>query len=409
MSVATALDAAAIEDLIAASSAQRCLDRPFYTDPAIFQRDADKILHRFWLYAGHVSDIPNPGDYRLTRVGESESFIVVRDERHDIHVLANVCRHRGSRICTEAQGHARKLVCPYHAWAYNLDGSLAAARYSGDEVDAAKLGLHECPTRVWQGFIFFTLADEAGAVDFDALASDLTPFAEPHDLAACKIACRRDYVVEANWKVFAENARECYHCGPAHPQYCSVMTDPAVLMSQHDTDARAQIESDLRTAREAQGLRFEPTQLTGDSWYKGRRDVTPPGVLSMAEDGRRVAPLLGGDDNHRLENTVVSIWALPSFYLGIACDHAIVMKMTPLSATRTAAEVTWLVRADAVEHEDYQVDALTWLFLHTFEQDVVLCERNQAGLSSRFYQPGPYVELEEQTQLFTTWYLNQIA
>ena len=112
----------------------------FYTDPAVFETDARLVFGRHWMLAGHVSEIPAPGDFFLLEM-MGESVILCRDEGGAVRAFANVCRHRGSRVCTEARGATRRFTCPYHAWTYGLDGSLFSARLLDASHDRARLGL----------------------------------------------------------------------------------------------------------------------------------------------------------------------------------------------------------------------------------------------------------------------------
>ncbi len=123
----------------------------------LFEHDVERLLMRHWLCAGHASLIPNPGDYFLFELA-TESAIVIRGEDGELRAFANVCRHRGSRICAEPSGHAKFFVCPYHAWSYGLDGSLRAARHMPEGFDTAAHGLKPIHTRVIQGLIFVTFA-----------------------------------------------------------------------------------------------------------------------------------------------------------------------------------------------------------------------------------------------------------
>src|SRR4051812_17248770 len=101
------------------------LPGPFYSDDSVYRADLERIWRTGWLFAGHSCEISKPGDYFTLEV-DADSIIVVRAEDETIRGLHNVCRHRGSLICTEPAGHAKKLVCPYHQWTYGLDGNLLA-------------------------------------------------------------------------------------------------------------------------------------------------------------------------------------------------------------------------------------------------------------------------------------------
>ena len=146
-----------VESLIARQRPGFTLDQPFYTHPDIFARDFERIISRKWLFADHVSRIPNPGDYFLYEVA-GESIIVLRDGEGEVRAFFNVCRHRGSRICTEPEGRAARLVCLYHAWSYGLDGRCIRARGMPDGFDPEPYGLHPCRVRVFHGLIYLCLS-----------------------------------------------------------------------------------------------------------------------------------------------------------------------------------------------------------------------------------------------------------
>ena len=208
------------QELIDAQRPGFTLERPFYTDPEIYRHDLDHVLSPQWHYVDHVSRIPEPGDYIVHDFAE-ESIVVLRDEHGALQAFFNVCRHRGSRICLQASGNVRRLVCPYHAWAYGLDGSLLNARQMPDHFDPADYPLHRCRVREFEGLIFINLS-ESSDVSFERLTEDLGSFARPHGLERSKVVHREVYPTYANWKLAVENFRECYHCAPAHPEYTAV-------------------------------------------------------------------------------------------------------------------------------------------------------------------------------------------
>ncbi len=97
------------------------------------------VFTRNWVLAGHASQAPKDGDWFLVDIA-GESIIVVRGKDGLLKAFANVCRHRGSRICLKPEGHSSVLVCPYHAWSYNLDGSVRGARHMGPDFDKTQYG-----------------------------------------------------------------------------------------------------------------------------------------------------------------------------------------------------------------------------------------------------------------------------
>jgi phenylpropionate dioxygenase-like ring-hydroxylating dioxygenase large terminal subunit len=134
------------------------LQQEFYCDDGVFAADMTQVIGRKWLVAGHVDRVRNKGDYFLFKVGD-ESIIVVRSDESTINAFYNVCRHRGSLICTAEQGHVARLTCGYHAWTYGLDGALLAARLMPADFSKKDNGLHRCHVRVFHGFIFVNLSD----------------------------------------------------------------------------------------------------------------------------------------------------------------------------------------------------------------------------------------------------------
>lgn len=195
-------------------------EQAFYTSEAVFKADFEQVIARKWIVAGHVSRVPNRGDYFLFRIG-AEQIIVIREDAESVRAFFNVCRHRGSTICAADSGNAPRLVCPYHAWTFGLDGRLLAARLMPDDFDKAENGLFACHVRVFHGLIFINLS-EGEPDDFDATFGDMGPILDYHGIADARIAHAGSYPTDANWKLVVENFFECYHCVPSHPEFCSM-------------------------------------------------------------------------------------------------------------------------------------------------------------------------------------------
>lgn len=192
----------------------------FHLSDEIYRLDIDRVLMPHWQCVNHVTAIPNVGDYIVFHY-DRESVIVVRGADNEIRSFANVCRHRGSRIC-ETSGHARGgvLVCPYHAWSYGLDGSLAHARMMPRDFDKASYGLTPIATKVVQGLIFVSLSDDP--LGFDDCEANINATLGVYGWADAKVAHQSSIVFSANWKLALENQVECYHCAPSHPEFSVV-------------------------------------------------------------------------------------------------------------------------------------------------------------------------------------------
>ena len=195
------------------------LDQQFYTDPSIYDIDLETFFYNQWIFVGHESQIKNTGDYFLFEIG-NESIIIIRDKNSNINCFYNVCRHRGSHICIEKEGKTKKLVCPYHAWAYDLAGNLISARMMDEKFIKKDWNLNKCSSKVYEGLIFINLSENPD--DFNKFINPVKDFIELHGLSRSKIALKKTYPTSGNWKLTLDNFHECYHCLPAHPEYCQV-------------------------------------------------------------------------------------------------------------------------------------------------------------------------------------------
>ena len=116
------------------------LEQPFYIDQDYFKLDMEHIWYRDWLFIGHDCEIPRAGNYFTAQIGDYP-VVLVRGKDQVIRAFHNTCRHRGHRVCTSDRGASAKLVCPYHNWTYDLDGSLVFARQMGETFDKSEFGL----------------------------------------------------------------------------------------------------------------------------------------------------------------------------------------------------------------------------------------------------------------------------
>ena len=372
-----------------------------YKDPAVYELEIRHILLKSWLYVGHQSQVPERGDYFLFEMA-GESVIVVRDGEGGINALMNVCRHRGSRICDAASGRETRLTCRYHGWTYGLDGSLKAAARVAEGFDRSKHGLKRLHARVFDGMIFVNFDDDAP--DFSMLESELGPPLRPYRLDRAKVAHRQNYPIASNWKLAVENYCECYHCQPAHPEYsvghgraipdaeCAVLLGnvmakaPSVGLTQHTVR-----RSWLRAPHFGLDCGFDRYPLMR-------------GHLTGSRDGQPLAPLLGSISGY--DGGTTDLHLGPMTFALAYCDHVVIYRFTPRGQFLTDCEITWLVREDAVEGRDYRLADLIWLWDVTTIADKEIIERNQAGVDSRFYEPGPLSEsMEYFTQEFLDWYV----
>ena len=383
------------------------LPRQLYLSPQAFERDMARVFMRGWSFVGHIARIPAVGDYFLHEIGD-ESIVVMRSGGGDTAVSAffNVCRHRGSRICLEEEGHATsRLVCPYHAWSYTLEGELASARHMGADFDRAAMGLHRCAVRVVEGLIF--MCPEPPGPDLGSFWDQTRALFAPHGFRQAKVARRTTHRIRANWKVFAENFWECYHCTHAHPEFCQVMSYPAAAESPRRRAEYERFVSDWRHRARQEGRLPVQVELSESKLYQLVRTPIRPGFLTQTRDGQPVAPLMG--QFTRYDGAISAMQMFPLNWIVASNDHAMLFSFAPMSELETRAELTWLVDGDAVEGRDYDPAEVSWLWEVTNEADWKICENNQSGVNSRMYRPGPYSEAEQGVEQFVQWYFAQIA
>jgi glycine betaine catabolism A len=404
---------ALLDRLIAHHKKGFALQREFQTDPGLYQLDLERIWRRGWLFAGHTCEVKRPGDYFVFDV-DADSIIVIRGDDGRVHALHNTCRHRGMKVCAEGAGHVARLVCPYHQWSYARDGALMACGgmdRDGD-LDRADFGLHRAHVREVGGLIFVCLAEAPPS--FDSAERELGPMLQPQGLVRGRVAATRRYEVRANWKLVWENNRECWHCDVNHPEYVKANYDNAPI---DDATLKRRIEAQARATSArlaAHGLQIDYQEAgmvpfpSPDRWWSINRTPLVPGWLTESLDGRPVAPIMGDYPSHDVGT--LRMRTMPNFWNHGSADHAVSTRLAPAGPQRTLVQVQWLVHEDAVEDRDYSLAALLPFWQLTSEQDWDLCERNQAGVNSSAFTPGPYSTKREPNVIrYTEWYLREIA
>ena len=190
------------------------MPKSLYTSDAFLALEEKHIFAQDWICAGRAETLPNPGDY-LTMTLAGEPIIVLRDRDGEIRAMSNVCRHRMSTLL-EGRGNTRSIVCPYHAWTYNLDGTLrgAPAMTLNEGFCKETVALPKVRCQVWQGWVMVTLNADTPAPD-TALAGvrELIPNL---DMATYTETYRETFRWATNWKVLAENFMESYHLPVCH-------------------------------------------------------------------------------------------------------------------------------------------------------------------------------------------------
>jgi phenylpropionate dioxygenase-like ring-hydroxylating dioxygenase large terminal subunit len=376
------------------------LQQAFYKDKDIYQREIERIFMKSWLYVGHVSQVPNIGDYFLYEL-DNESVIIVRETEDTIKGLLNVCRHRGSRVCLDASGNQKLLVCPYHGWTYEKDGKLRGASHTYSGFDKSKYPLKQVHLKTFQGMIFINF--DKDPISFDPIEKDLSECLQPYRLDKAKVAHKRNYPIKSNWKLAVENYCECYHCVPSHPEYAE-----AHGRSFPDADMASLMEQVYEKGEKVGLPRHSVNYDWLDSGGVGNdrsfdRYPLLKGFVTGSRDGKSVAPLLG--DIKGYDGGTTDLHFGPVTFGLAYCDHVVIYHFKPLTIDTADCEITWLVNETAEEGKDYKLDDLIWLWDITTIADKRIIEDNQEGVNSRFYEPGPLTAMEDWEQGLIEWYL----
>ena len=354
----------------------RPLTGPPYRDPRIFTAEIETLFLKMWLCVGHQSHLGSSGDYLMREIGE-ESVIVMRGDDGTIRAFYNVCRHRGTRLLDDAAGTVPACICcPYHSWAYGLDGSLIKAPLM-DEVegfDKADYALSPVRCEIWNGFVFVSFDPDAAALT-ECLSNlpDLSRFSMEH----MGVGATHDYELAANWKLVCENYGECYHCPSNHPQLNPV--------------------SHYRSGGDS---------VEGDYFCGGPMRLND-GCVTMTMTGQTNREPIEGLDSDDLR-LVHYFNIYPAFLLSLHPDYVLTHTIWPVTTDHSVIRCEWLFAPEAMERDDFDPsDAVDFWHL-TNEQDWAICERAQKGVRSRGYRPGRYQGLEETIYFFDNWYLRSM-
>ncbi|MUL42870.1 aromatic ring-hydroxylating dioxygenase subunit alpha [Streptomonospora sp. PA3] len=349
----------------------------YYTDPAVFAREQERIFEARWFCAVRSADLARPGAFRTAAVGR-ESVLVCRNRSGEVRAFLNVCRHRGARLCTAESGEVRRsLQCPYHAWTYDLDGRLAAAPNMADMpgVDRRERGLIGVHVAEWLGYVWVCLADDPPSFEEtvrQAVAARLGDehAVERYGVAELALGRRVSYDVAANWKLVIENFMECYHCGTIHPELTDVLPEFA------------------------EGYAAQ--------YYVGHGAEFGEGVAGFTVDGGAGFGRLDGLAEEQ-DRRYYAVTVPPQVFVNLVPDHVIVHRMFPLAPDRTLIECDWLYSPDVV-YSGVDLSRSVELFDRVNRQDFAACERCQPAMSSRAYRDGGVlVPVEHHIAAFHTW------
>ncbi|MGE0596233.1 MAG: aromatic ring-hydroxylating dioxygenase subunit alpha [Hyphomonadaceae bacterium] len=330
-----------------------------YTDQRFFELEREKIFRQAWHIVGHLNDLPLPGDY-LTLDILGERVVTVRGADGNVRSFHNVCRHRAGKIASEARGSCgQRLVCPYHAWSYTLEGAFAGApKWQGfEDLNKADLGLTPVDQEIYLGFIYVRFAPGLPSV-----AEMMAPYAD--ELAAFELeklipngrVTLRPRPV--NWKNVADNYSDGMHIPVAHPGLSRLFA------GTYKTEAREWIDK----------MWGDITAERSNNWSEGSYQALLDGFEHIPAQRRR-------------RWAYYKLW--PNLAFDIYPDQVDFMQFIPVSATET------LIREIAYVHPNPSREMkaaryLNWRINRQVNaEDTVLIEGVQEGMESSSYKTGP--------------------
>jgi phenylpropionate dioxygenase-like ring-hydroxylating dioxygenase large terminal subunit len=330
-----------------------------YRDEDFLRAEKEQVFAASWQVVCHLNDIPNPGDYHtLDFLGEP--IVAVRGRDFGVKAFFNVCRHRAARLLDAGSGHCPgRIVCPYHAWTYDLDGTLSAVPHRKEFVDFSldDFGLKAVETEVYKGFVFVRLRPGLPSVA-DMLApyqNELALYRLEELKPLGRVTMRMRHV---NWKNVTDNYSDAMHIAVAHPGLSRLFGQTYG------------VEAELWVDKMWGHLRDTPSSQLSERMYQSVLPKSP----HLPENRQRLW-------------TYFKLW--PNVAFDIYPDQVDFMQMIPISPTET------LVREIAYAHPDDRREMraaryLNWRINRRVSlEDKALIERVQAGMGSRSYSPGP--------------------
>ena len=355
----------------------------WYIDADHYERELKAIWYRDWIAVGRLEQIPEPGDYFVTKIG-TQQIIVTRDKDNVPRAYHNTCRHRGSIICTELEGRFKngRIICPYHTWAYGLDGKLLATpfRVESDDFDPGDYPLYDVAVDTWKGFIFVCL-DEYPSQTLEQALGEEAKEVESWPLEDMVIVHEEVTVLDCNWKIFWENYNECYHCPRIHPELCKVVP---------------------LYAEGIQGYYDRPGWEPKDDKDNGEPSVAE-GMTTWTADGISALPELKGLDEKKKAKGMNFATLLGSMYVVVHPQYARSVRLRPLGPETLELTATWFLPPETAAAHPEEVEHLLSLVRLVIAQDGRACEWNQAGLHSHRHTEGVLVPQESGVAWIHDW------
>ncbi|MEM7069005.1 MAG: SRPBCC family protein [Pseudomonadota bacterium] len=355
-----------------------CLPPRIYTDETIAAMEKDKIFRKDWVCTGLAAEIPNPGDY-LTYTIAGEPIFCIRDKDENVRTYANVCRHRMMQLL-EGRGQSRRVICPYHAWTYDLDGQLIGAGHMEKSKGFQKkdICLPEIRTEIWNGWIYVTL-DPAATPLSEALAP-LNEVVSRYGMENYVPIVHQDHVWNTNWKLLTENFMEGYHLPVAHKATVGQWFP---------------VEATVFPEEPNEFFTYQTFQKIGDATY------------GQAHPDNK---LLEGD--WRVTSVLPTVF--PTHMYVLAPDHLWYLSLRPKGIGEVDVRFGVAIAPEVDAALSYQDERAAWIdelvtfFDHVNTEDRQVVEGIYAGAQSEFAAPGQLSWLEREIHDFQKYLTSRL-
>jgi Rieske 2Fe-2S family protein len=361
-----------------------------YFDPRQYERELQRIWYRNWVYVGRSSDLARARSFRTFEIGD-QRILLVRDEQRGLQGFYNTCRHRGAALCREPEGMLRAgtIVCPYHAWVYNLQGDLlrTSSKAHASGFDVADFPLYRISVKEWNGFIFVALNDRPPPFEkvFDLPLNRLDAW----PLEELVVGHVLSKTMRSNWKIFWENYNECLHCPGVHPQLSQLVPiyGRGLLEERDDPQWRAHAA--------------DP-----DPKFKGG---LRSGAATWSLDGKTTGvPFPSLSDADRKAGYVY-MTGLPSVFLVGHVDYVRVVRLLPLGPELTEMRVEYLFSPQTLADPQFDLRNVVDFTNRVMTEDAQVCELNQLGLHARPHIRGVVMPEEYVVRQFHEWIRAELA
>ena len=349
------------------------LERDFYVNPVILNKEYDNIFLKNWICAGRSSELINHGEFKVMNLG-NESAIILRDLKNELKAFANVCRHRGTRICENNHGKFSKSIqCGYHGWTYNLDGKLIGAPHmdSIKSFNKNDYPLYPLSITEWEGFIFINFDEDAES--FEKSFSPIFAKFSDWNISELTPLKTKVYKVKGNWKLVIQNYSECYHCPTLHPELASITP---YLGGRNDL--------------------FEGPFLGGYMNFTENKE-------SVTSSGKLCCPPLRNLSEKDL-NRVYYYSISPNMLLSLHPEYVMYHTVLPIDVDSCEVRCSWLFEEKIIDSKNYNPKDAIDFWDNTNKQDWHICELSQSGIQSKKYHPAPYSGQESLLAAFDKYY-----